>query len=449
MLITKTINQNHVPRRAFLKGVVAASAFTSLGAAKSRAVRPPWNALSSESDDESYWRMVRSCFPLDTDYHYMNTGFQGPTSFHVLEEMDRIAHYYAEQPATEFALLNEILKEGITTLADFVGADENEVAYMNSTTDGICAVIHSLKLEPGDEILISDREHGAVTGPCGIRSNRDGIVTKNFSTGFPPKNKKEILESVKKAMTPRTRLLCFSHLTYNTNLMLPIQELCELAKSKDVLTLVDGAHPFGMLNLNMHELGCDFYAASGYKWICGPIGAGILYAKADKQDRVHPIIVGGYWDRLEGARKFMARNSSNISGYFGLYAAIKLQEKIGKEKIETRVRMLASRLRTGLTEIPGIKLYTSNDPGLSAGLTSFSVKDFKNTEVLAALNEHYGLYPRTVGGDLNAIRASTHIFNTVEEVDRMIEACREMSAKGLPQISAAALNRAILSDIKC
>jgi len=223
---------------------------------------------------------------------------------------------------------------------------------------------------------------------------------------------------------------------------MPVKELSEMARGRNILTLVDGAHPLGMIKLDMHDLGCDFYCAAGQKWLCGPLGTGLLYIKREHLEWIDPTIVSGGWDVSHDAGKFMARSSVNTPSWAAMLAAMEFQSHIGREKIEGRVRSLSTRLREGLAEIPGVVLYTSNDPTLSAALTSFSIPKYENDKVLAALNGHYNLYPRTIGHDLNAIRVSTHIYNSVEEVEMMLEAVKEIASKGLPEVSTAALARA-------
>ena len=429
-----------LPRRSFLMGMAAAAAVPAFASAATPSA-PPLSALRSRQDDEAYWRLVRSCFALRPGYHFMNTGTKGTSPLIALDVQDKCSRMIAEDPWLEWDVNESYVTAKVPMFAEFVGAEEGEIALMYNTTDGMNAIVHGLKLEAGDEILLSDQEHPSGNEPWRLREKRDGVVLKFFPTGTPPESPEAIVAAAEAAITPKTKVLCVSHLCYTTALLTPVKLLSEMARSHNVLTLIDGAHPLGMLKLDMHDLGCDFYAAAGQKWIGGPLGTGLLYVRKENLEWIDPTIVSGGWDIRPDARKFMSRSSVNTPSWASLCAAMEFQNAIGAEKIERRVRALASRLRDGLGAIPNVKMITSNDPRMSGALTTFSMA-YENTKVLAALNEHFDLYPRTIGHDLNAVRVSTHIYNTMEEVEMMIEAIAHIAKNGVPETSAAAYARA-------
>jgi isopenicillin-N epimerase len=394
------------------------------------------------AEDEAYWKLVRSAYAIPADYHFLNTGTKGTQPYYSLDRMHESTRTMAEDPWEEWKVYNKYIDAKLPMVAEFVGADPDEIALMYNTTDGLNAVIHGLKLKAGDEVLLSDQEHPSGNEPWRLREKRDGIVIKHFPTGTPPAGTQELVDAAENAITPKTKVLSISHLCYTTSLLMPVKELSELARSKGLLCIVDGAHPLGMIKLNMHELGCDFYSGAGQKWLGGPLGSGLLYVKKEHLEWLDPTIVSGGWDVEHGAGKFMARSSVNTPTWAAFVAAMEFQNTIGREKIEKRVRYLAVRLRDGLAAVPGVKVYTSNDPAISAGLTTFSIPFYKNNHVLAALNERYRLYPRTIGHDLNAIRVSTHIISPECEIDMMIDAVADIVKHGLPTISESALKRA-------
>ena len=188
-------------------------------------------------------------------------------------------------------------------------------------------------------------------------------------------------------MTPRTRVLMVSHIMYPTGLVAPVRELSELAHRHGALISVDGAHPLGMLPLDMHALGCDHYAGAGQKWLLAGTGTGVCYVKKDVVDQVHPFVSVSPEDRADpaigelletltaGARKFELFGQRHVPSVLGMSDAVAFQDAVGKENIEARVRSLSTRLRDGLQDIGGVKLWTSTDPELSAALTLFSIKD--------------------------------------------------------------------------
>jgi selenocysteine lyase/cysteine desulfurase len=307
-------------------------------------------------------------------------------------------------------------------LAGFVGAEPEEIAVTRSTTEGM-NISHGLDWKAGDEVLFCTHEHGGGIGPYTSLAKRRGINIVRIEIPSPPASVDQIVGLYEKAMTPRTKVIMVSHMTYVTGLVTPVKELAELAHRRGALISVDGAHPLGMLDLNLKAMNVDHYSAAGQKWLmCGTgTGTGMCYVKRDVQDRVWPLM-GPPGDPKGGARKYEAFGQRDVPSALGMAAAVSLQLAIGKKNVEARVRELSARLRAGVRTIPGVTLWTSDDPQFSAGLTLFSVRDIPMANVQQAILARDQIYIRTMGtGNLNACRAATHIYNMPGEVDRLVQ----------------------------
>jgi len=240
-----------------------------------------------------------------------------------------------------------------------------------------------------------------------------------------------------KAITPRTKVIMVSHITYVTGLVTPVKELGDLAHRKGLLISVDGAHPVGMLDLDLKTMGVDHYAAAGQKWLLCGTGTGVCYVKRDVQDRVWPLM-GPPGDPKRGARKYEAFGQRDVPSVLGMTAALDLQLVIGKKQIEARDRELSTRLRNGLKNIPGVKVWTSNDPSLSAGLTLFSVREIPMANVQKAIMNRDRIFVRTMGtGNLNGCRTATHLYNMPEEVDRLLDSIKHIAENAGRYMSTA------------
>jgi selenocysteine lyase/cysteine desulfurase len=201
---------------------------------------------------------------------------------------------------------------------------------------------------------------------------------------------------------------------------------------------VDGAHPLGMMDLDLKAMNVDHYAAAGQKWMMCGTGTGVCYIKRSLQDRIWPLM-GAPGDPKDGAKKYEAFGQRDVPSVLGMTAAIDLQNAIGKKNIEARVRVLSARLRAGLKPIPGVKLWTSEDPAFSAGLTLFSVRDIPMANVQQAILNRDRIYIRTMTtGNLNAVRAATHIYNMPDEVDRLIASVRHVAENASRYMTTAA-----------
>ena len=371
--------------------------------------------------DEAYWWKVRSQFNIVDGLTFMNNGMLGPMPRVVFEANERYMREIMENP-TDGGRAAEIDKVR-EKVARFVGATADEIALTRSTTEGMNIFAHGYDWKAGDEVVYCTHEHGGGTGPYKNLAKRVGVKIVNVEIPSPPQSVDQIVGLYEKAITPRTKVIMVSHITYVTGLVTPVKDLADLAHRKGLLISVDGAHPLGMLDLDLHALGVDHYSAAGQKWMMCGTGTGVCYVKRDVQDRIWelmgpPAEPGG---RAGGARKYEEFGQRDVPDVLGMGAAVDLQMAVGKKNIEARDRALSTRLRNGLKDIAGVKLWTSNDPSLSAALTLFSVRDIPMANVQKAIMDRDRIYIRTMGtGNLNGCRAATHLYNMPADVDRLV-----------------------------
>jgi selenocysteine lyase/cysteine desulfurase len=365
---------------------------------------------------------------------YLNNGTLGPVPKVVQEENERVAREIAADPTNGYR--NEELHEKRQLLAAFVGSDPEEIAYTRSTTEGMNIFAHGIDWREGDEVLMCNHEHDGGVEPYLMLEKRRGIRIRRVDLPSPPESPDQVVSLFEKAITPRTRAIMLSHITYVTGLVMPVKALSEMARRRGVLTSVDGAHPLGMMDLDLHDLACDHYAAAGQKWLLCGTGTGLSYFRRDLQDSIWPLMGAGGSVGPDGvrmfhkdARRYEDCGQRDVPSALGMLAAVRLQETIGKRNVEARVRELSTRLREGLSEIQGVKLWTSKDPELSCALTLFSVRDIPMANVKNAIMERDRIYIRDMRtGGLNAVRVSTHIYNMPEEVDRLLRSVHHVAS---------------------
>ena len=385
--------------------------------------------------DDAYWWKVRSQFNVVDGLTYMNNGTLGPMPRVVFEANERYMREIMEDP-TNGGRAEDIDKVR-EKVARFVGASPDEIALTRSTTEGMNIFAHGYDWKAGDEVLYCTHEHGGGTGPYKTLEKRVGIKIVNVEIPSPPQSADQIVSLFEKAITPRTKVIMVSHVTYVTGLVTPVKELADLAHRRGLLISVDGAHPLGMLDLDLHALGVDHYSAAGQKWLMCGTGTGMCYVRQSVQDRVWQLM-GPPADPKRGARKYEEFGQRDVPDVLGMGAAVDLQTAIGKQNVEARDRALSRRLRDGLKDITGVKLWTSNDPTLSAGLTLFSVRDIPMANVQKAIMKRDRIYIRTMGtGNLNGCRAATHIYNMPEDVDRLIASVKYVAENSSRFMSTA------------
>jgi len=377
-----------------------------------------------ESPDGAYWDGIRKYYILQDDLIMMNNGTVGPMPEPVFNTLVKYFKIQATNPYDCYNFLPTKKHEICGRLADFVGADSDEIAINRNTTEGMNLIANGLDFEPGDEVVISSHEHPAGYYPWKMQEKRYGIRVIEVPIGAPPDSKEELLEAFAAAITPRTRVISVSHTVYITGLIFPVKELSELAHQHGILVAADSAHGLGMLNLDMHDLGVDVFASSPYKWCGAPAGCGLLYVRREAQDKLWPTIASSGWDSTEGASRFETLGQRADPLAYALAEALDFQNAIGRVRIERRIRTLATHLKDGLANIPGVRVHTSTDPYLSAGLTAFSVEGVEPRAIVDYLREKYNIVIRTIGRDrdnTSGVRVSTHIFVSTKHVDMVLE----------------------------
>src|SRR5207237_5384880 len=222
-----------------------------------------------------------------------------------------------------------------------VGSKRDEIALLRNATEANSYIANGLDMKPGDEVLMTDQEHPGGEQPWNLRAKRYGIVVKKITLPKPVPDAATVLNLFNEAITPRTRVIFFSHITTVTGVVLPAKEICALARSKGILSAVDGAHVTGMMRLRVHDLGCDLYSSSPHKWLQAPKGSGFLFVRDEMIDRLWNTIATEGWDDVKiRAERFQRIGSSNVPALWGLRASIELANDIGMDRIERRHRQL-------------------------------------------------------------------------------------------------------------
>lgn len=396
--------------------------------------------LSNPTED--YWRAVREQFCLREDIIFMNTGTIGNIPIPVRDKLFQHIQTLAENPyPTAFYYpfhLNDSSAgagDGVRSkTAAFMGADFDEIIITGCTTEGMSFVACGLDLQPGDEVLTTMHEHSGGLDCWKILRDRRGITLTQLPFQCAYQNTNEIVNLFANAITPQTKVMSFCHINYTSGIKMPVKELCQLAANNNIISVIDGAHAIGMLDLDMHDIGCDFYACSPQKWLCAPPGVGVLYCKLDKQELIWPTITEAYGSTFRVQLEWRGQRSSPV--LVCLQDAIDFQNTIGKTNIENRVLSLSAYCKARLAAIPGVHLLSSTDPEQSTGITAFYAKDkydrqYQN-DLSHKVTDDYGILIRTVdmrdteGGPLyKAIRVSTHIYNNYDQIDLLARAIGE------------------------
>ncbi len=448
-------------RRDFLKfaGIAAAgSAVTLTAACKTTTNNVP--ALDQGLTEDRFWKNVQDQFALDPEQIYMNIGTTGAMPRRVLENYDKYNRVVARHPmgfsdelGWEFSFLKQREK-----LGEQFGCTSDEIIFSRNTTDGLNTVLFGLPFERGDKILLTHHEHVSALAPLNILQDRLGVVLTEVEIPvLDLEHPDQIVDAFRKQISGRTKAILFSHIPYKTGVRLPAKALCKLAKEHGLISIVDGAHCSGMIELDFHDMGCDFYAASGHKWQCGPGATGILYIR-NHGDNL-PILwpqnsclyqyvsqpVNNDRSQIKDfSSMFGLRGQENYPALQGLLDACDLWEEIGRDRIEAYVCSLSSYLKKRIKQTFGdsAAIFSPDLPEFASGLTAFNpfneMSDQKKIEEFVdRLKKEMGYVIRFTEFHLHkgdqkntfALRVSTHLFHDQNQVDGVVDAMHRLWKK--------------------
>jgi selenocysteine lyase/cysteine desulfurase len=308
-------------------------------------------------------------------------------------------------------------------LAAFVSCNRDEIALLRNATEANSYIANGVELKPGDEVLMTDQEHPGGEHPWDLRAKRYGIVVKKITLPRPVENPTQVLNLFSDAITPRTRVLFFSHISTFSGVVLPAKELCALARTKGIISAVDGAHVPGMMRLNLHDLGCDMYSSSPHKWLQAPKGSGFLYVRDEMIDRIWNTIATEGWDDVKiRAERFQRIGSSNVPALWGLRASIQLANDIGMDRIERRHRQLCDYILTAMVK-RGATSWTSPDPSMRCAIATVNVPPIVRMDL-----EHWMWKEKKIrirGAEPHKLRLSTPYYLSKQDIDRFLDAFDE------------------------
>jgi selenocysteine lyase/cysteine desulfurase len=387
-------------------------------------------AQTSTPAGDPPWPSLRAAFPLRPQLIYVNAANVCPAPAEVLAAHDRFLRDFEADPSfqnrAKFGPLREASR---AAAAQFLGASAEEIAFTRNTSEATNIIVHGLDLGPGDEVVIVADNHPSNHASWKNQALRRKFQVVEVEASQLVSGPEELLGKIKRAFTPRTRLVAITHVTSTTGLLYPAAEIAAEARKRNIWIHLDGAQSAGMIEVNLSRTGCDSYATSSHKWLMGPLEAGILYVASHQQKRVWPSIVSvGYsGESARGARgleAFGQRDDAKLAAFAQTFAFL---NSLGMAKVEQHIRALTTRLMNQLADQPGIHLRTNRNPALSAGVVKVDLPKVADLNALdAKLFREQGMaFSVTPSGPMRGMRVSPHVYNTIAEMDQIAEAFRK------------------------
>lgn len=417
-------------RRKFIGNVGAGAlgllaATTLRGAGKTAGKTPPPAPAWDPQDADGFWRAVRAQFPLKDDPAYLNTGGLGAAPSVVLYAATDLIHELQQHSETG----HDLFGPARATLAAFLGAAPEEICFTRNTTEGNGLVAGGLAtMRTGDEVIFCSHAHVGGSFPWMNRQKLHGIKVRTFDPD--PASPEGNLERIRALLTPRTRAIQVSHLTCTTGLRFPVGAIARLAHEHGCWFHIDAAQSAGMIPIDVKAIGCDSLAFSGHKWLGAPHETGVLYVTREKLDQVPPIEVGAYTNGQFRLPDLFTYNPTAQRYEYGTRSAAAVvaqaraadfQTAIGRERIAAYGAGLTTYLLGRLGEIKGVEPLTPSRPDMRGSITTVRLPGIDCVKLFDFLWSKHHLRCRLVTEqNLNALRVSTHIYNSRDECDRVV-----------------------------
>jgi isopenicillin-N epimerase len=386
-----------------------------------------------QAPGEPFWHEVRSRFLLPRDLIFLNAANLCPASLPAIEAIEKHIRLYEASPSPEVRadLMAKGRESSRALLASALRVTAEEIVITRNTTEANNAVSSGVDFKAGDEVVVWADNHPSNLNAWRVKAARFGFTVVTVPVPATHPGADGYVDLFTKAFTPRTRLVAVTHISSNSGDLLPVAEICAAARARGILSLVDGAQAFGLLDLDLGAIKPDFYTGSMHKWPCGPKEKGLLYVNRAVQDRIHPAVVGVYGGAVGISRTLETLGQRDDASIAAVTDGLKFQGSIGRAAIEKRSRALAQALMAGLRKLPGVKLWTDPDPARSAAIVIFQPGALDVRKLGAALTADRIVCTTRTGDHNPGLRLAPHFYNTMDEMDRVVAKIGKSIASGV------------------
>jgi len=407
-------------RRTFIKG----ASLLGAGSLASCIVSPAQLGLKDQSGAVN-WEAVRSAFPI-TQWNkiHLNSGSAGVLPTSTSEALIELIRYAARKaPYVIWDEWQEIKQSNTLRLASLVGADKTELQVVRNTTEALNMIIAGLELEQGDEVIYTRNAYPFAINAWNRKAEKEGLIIKELDYVLPLSDE-EILQQFRDAISDRTKVIHVSHITHHQGHVMPVNELTRLAHEAGAEIVVDGAHVVGHIAVDLHDIGCDYFATSLHKWLNAPLGTGLLFVREDKIPTL-----GAHLSSYEKANASMDKyehlGTRCWANEIGITAALDFHDELGPQVKQDRLQYLKEYWMDSIAQVDRVNLYT--DKAKSCAVAAFGIDGLKAHQLLKALDEEFDIHAKPINLKLGkAIRISPNIFTSEKELDQLVEATSQI-----------------------
>lgn len=425
-------------RRSFIrKSLGAASAFSLpplLSKARAENLTDALlklNTLSpaESSQDEDLWSRIAQAYTVNPQILNLNNGGVSPQPKVVQDAVDHYYHFSNEGPTYYMWRILDKGREPLRrNLADLAGVSTEEIAINRNTTESLATVTWGLTLSKGDEVIMTRQDYPNMIHAWKQKELRDGIKIKWLSFESPIENDDTIINAFINATTSKTKIWHITHMINWTGQILPVKKLCEEARKRNIISVVDGAQTFAHLDFNIGDFDPDYFGTSLHKWLCAPFGTGMLYVKKENISGLWPLFPNEK-PQIDDIRKFETLGTRSFATEQAIGQAIDFHNAIGNKRKEERLRFLKNYWCESVKTNPRIKLNVSLKPEYSCGIGNFSIDGMDAETISLRLLSDYQIHTSAIKWEnIDGVRVTPHIYTSVKDLDRFIEALLKIAS---------------------
>jgi selenocysteine lyase/cysteine desulfurase len=419
-------------RRSFFKNSIQAAGALSLTSLAAKAMAEDVSdaliQLNSQSPlqaahDNELWARMAQAYTVNPSILNLNNGGVSPQPKVVQDAVDRYYHYSNEAPTYYMWQILDKGREPLRKkLADLAGVSHQTIAINRNATEALATVTYGLTLSKGDEIVMTKQDYPNMIQAWKQKELRDGIKIQWISFNLPVENEEQIVKGFVDATTSKTKIWHITHMINWTGQIMPVKKLCEEARKRNIISIVDGAHTFAHMDFTLADINPDYYGTSLHKWLCAPFGTGMLYVKKESIARLWPLFPNDK-PQADDIKKFETLGTRSFAPEQAIAQAIDFHLAIGSKRKEERLRYLKNYWCEKISGHPRVKLNVSMKPEYACALGNFSIDGIKPEVIASRLFSEHQIHVVSIEWEnISGVRVTPHVYTSTKDLDRFVDA---------------------------
>jgi selenocysteine lyase/cysteine desulfurase len=421
-------------RRSFFKKSIGGALSLTPLAARSESIADALIQLNNSGaektfNDDELWARMAQAYTVSPNILNLNNGGVSPQPKVVQDAVDRYYHLSNEAPTYYMWQILDKGREAVRRkLSDLAGSLPDEIAINRNATEALATVTWGLSLDKGDEIVMTKQDYPNMIHAWKQRELREGIKINWINLILPMENDEEIVRAFLNATTSKTKVWHITHMINWSGQILPVKRLCEEARKKKIISIVDAAHTFAHLDYKIQDLNPDYLGTSLHKWLCAPFGTGMLYVKNENIQALWPLFPP---EKPQSAdiRKFETLGTRSFAPEQAIGQAIDFHNAIGSKRKEERLHYLKQYWCEKIMKHPRVKLNVSLKAQFSCALGNFSIDGMEPDVVASKLFAEHQIHTVAIKWEnINGVRVTPHVYTTTKDLDRFVEAVLKIAS---------------------